>query len=367
MLSRSFGVYSLELRHLISMLWVTLLLAAISSTALSAQRKRSSATESGFVSPYYLIDICERNDTWSEPTRPCETMEVIEYQCVSGLEYNEKVDLANQTFPDCVGLETCQSFEFERTCFCQSQYLDSATGCYACYREHGGDRPSWTRISGLKALQSLMSSYCDPTLDPTAAFGDYLLGMTYEPPYGPRSSDPLGFKRTDVSLYYTSSLTGVEAWTTELSKIDGWSEDAILPSSDRSSTSSSATSTSAASDSVSSTSKSTSTSGSTNGSTSISTRDSTSTVSSTSAAHDTTSASTSFSSTTYTPVNPSTPTIYSTVYTRATPTSATSTSMIGSASFVTSASTSHNALDSIAGIVKILSFAAVVGSCRHAT
>lgn len=352
MLSRSFAVSSLELRHLISMLWVTLLLAAISSTGLSAQHERSSATESGFVSPYYLIDICERNDTWSEPTRPCETMEVIEYQCVSGLEYNEKVDLANQTFPDCVGHETCQSFEFERTCFCQSQYLDSATGCYACYREHGGDMPSWTRISGLKALQSLMSSYCDPALDPTAAFGDYLLGMTYEPPFGPSSSDPLGFKRTDVSLYYTPSLTGVEAWTTKLSKIDGWSEDAIKTSSTSSSMTSSSVSISSAS-------------ASTNGSTSISTRDSTSPVSSTSSAQDTPGTSTSFSYTTVTPVHPITPTIHSTVYTSATgsPSSATGSpsSATSSPSFVTSASTSHNAIESIVGILKILGFAAVVG------
>jgi hypothetical protein len=176
----------------------------------------------------YLRGVCAESDTWSTPTRPCEVMYTIYYQCSTGLDFDIDVDIMHQADPDCQ--EDCQSFNFQRTCYCQSQFLDSAMGCWGCYLWHGGDASTWLTDFGWQGLAPIMDDYCDPMQDPTAGFHVYLEPLATRSDYPSSTSffDPLGFSKTDVSLYFNQpSMTGVEAWSTTLSTIAEWSKDRI--------------------------------------------------------------------------------------------------------------------------------------------
>jgi hypothetical protein len=151
-----------------------------------------------------------------------------DYQCLTGLDFNVNVDVMNQTIPDCGN--HCQSFDFQRTCYCQSQYLDSAMGCWACYLYHGGEASTWLTEFDWQGLTEVMDEYCDPMQEPTAGLRFYQEPLTTlsEYPSSTKFSDPLGFSKTDVSLYFMQpSMTGVEAWSTTLSTIKDWSKNGI--------------------------------------------------------------------------------------------------------------------------------------------
>ena len=176
----------------------------------------------------YLRGVCAEGGTWSTPTRPCEIMLTIDYQCLTGLDFDVDVDIMNQADPDCP--EGCQSFNFQRTCYCQSQYLDSAMGCWGCYLWHGGDASTWLTKFDWQGLTPIMEGYCDPMQDPTAGFHAYLesLSTSSDYPSSTKFSDPLGFSKTEVSLYLEQpSMTGAEAWSTTLSTVEEWSKDRI--------------------------------------------------------------------------------------------------------------------------------------------
>jgi hypothetical protein len=155
-------------------------------------------------------------------------MIVIDYQCSTGLDFDVDVNVMDQANPDCG--DHCQSFDFQRTCYCQSQYLDSAMGCWGCYLWHGGDASTWLTGFDWQGLAPMMDDYCDPMQDPTAGFHVYLEPLANSSDYQSSTSffDPLGFSKTDVSLYFNQpSMTGVEAWSTTLSTIEEWSKDRI--------------------------------------------------------------------------------------------------------------------------------------------
>lgn len=348
------------------MLWISFMVAVLSRTVLCAQRQRNYRRDGGSVAPNdpnaYAYAICEESDQWSEPTRPCETLVAIDDQCITGVDFHH---VSNQTGSGCYDEENCQSFEFERTCYCQSQFLDSVKGCYACYRDHGSDSYFRSVSYDMNALPSIMSDYCDATVDPTAAFGDYLqqaISIPVPVP-SPKFNDPLGSSITDVSLYYTPSLTGAEAWKTELSTIVGWSSEAIEASEP-------STSTSTSTIMLTTTMTRNSTSSSTNTSTSSPIRNSTSSVRSTSTTEDSTSnsasytASTIFSTTANTPANTIPSTEYYTTYTSATDTDIKATdteiSVTSGPRLAQPSSASRNVLSSIISIIGILSFLIVV-------
>jgi hypothetical protein len=214
-------------------LWWSLFLFVSSSADVPARRRKRSP-RSGDTSPTqdsvddYLRGVCAESDTWSTPTRPCEIMLTIDYQCLTGRDFDVDVDVMNQAVPDCGN--HCQSFDFQRTCYCQSQYLESAMGCYSCYLWHGGDASTWLTEFDWQGLSLVMEEYCDPMQDPTAGFPVYLesLSTSSDYPSSTKFSDPLGFSKTEVSLYVDQpSMTGVEAWSTTLSTIEDWSNASI--------------------------------------------------------------------------------------------------------------------------------------------
>ena len=214
-------------------LWWSLFLFIGSSAVVPAHRSKRGPTN-GDTSPTqdsvddYLRGVCAESDTWSTPTRPCEVMLTIDYQCLTGLNFDANVDIMNQAVPACGG--DCQSFDFQRTCYCQSQYLDSAMGCWGCYLWHGGDASTWLTEFDWQGLTPVMEDYCDPMQDPTAGLHVYLesLSTSSDYPSSTKFYDPLGFSKTEVSLYNMQpSMTGLEAWSTTLSTIEGWSKDGI--------------------------------------------------------------------------------------------------------------------------------------------
>jgi hypothetical protein len=103
-------------------------------------------------------------------------------------------------------------------------------GCYSCYLWHGGDASTWLTEFDWQGLTPIWDDYCDPMQDPTAGLHKYLepLSTSSEYPSGTRFSDPLGFSKTEVSLYVEQpSMTGIEAWSTTLSTIEDWSNASI--------------------------------------------------------------------------------------------------------------------------------------------
>jgi hypothetical protein len=230
----SFIVTLFDLRHFnMFFLWWYLFLFIGSSADVPARRSKrgpkngdASSTQDSVDS--YLRGVCAESDTWSTPTRPCEIMLTIDYQCITGLNFDTNVDIMDQAEPDCGG--DCQSYDFQRTCYCQSQYLDSAMGCYSCYLWHSGDASTWLTGFDWQGLTPITDDYCDPMQDPTAAFYDHLkpLSTSSDYPSSTKFSDPLGFSKTEVSLYVEQpSMTGVEAWPTTLSTIEDWSNASI--------------------------------------------------------------------------------------------------------------------------------------------
>lgn len=223
-----------ELRHFVMFILCWLLfLSVVASANVPARRskripKNGDTPSSQDSVDDYLQGVCAESDTWSTPTRPCEVMYTIDYQCSTGLDFDIDVDIMHQADPDCQ--EDCQSFNFQRTCYCQSQFLDSAMGCWGCYLWPGGDASSWLTDFDWQGLAPIMGDYCDPMQDPTAGFRVYLKPLATSSDYPSSTSffDPLGFSKTDVSLYFNQpSMTGVEAWSTTLSTIAEWSKDRI--------------------------------------------------------------------------------------------------------------------------------------------
>jgi hypothetical protein len=125
-------------------LWIFVLLSITSNADVSAQRKESSSRDSGSLPEQvydiddYLAGVCSGSYNWKEPTRPCEVKAAIEYQCVMGLKRDIDTGPYEQVLPQCWELQDCQSPDFQRTCYCQSQYRDSVIGCYYCALSHSG-------------------------------------------------------------------------------------------------------------------------------------------------------------------------------------------------------------------------------------
>jgi hypothetical protein len=208
-------------------LWLLVLIVLTPSAAVLDQRGDPGTSSAQDNVEEYLSVVCKENNEWSTPSRPCEDMYAISYQCVTGLDFEDDVDLAEQHDSDCG--DDCQSYEFQRTCICQSQWLHRASGCFQCYEKHGGNYSEFITSYQWTGLPKLFKDYCDPSENPTAGFYERLdsLSTSSEVTSTTTFSDPLGFKQTEVSLYYDALPIGPAVWSTTLSTITDWSSDAI--------------------------------------------------------------------------------------------------------------------------------------------
>ena len=143
---------------------------------------------------------------------PCNQYYTIGAQCLYG---PQGVDI------DVASTEEWQpqSFETQRTCICQSQMTDAVVGCMACMKAHkethlfddGGD--AWISL-----WQMTTQQYCDVNFTPIQSFTSYFQDAQIEtfgeddPDDTPTvEQDPLG-SSTDVSIYYTMSVTRSDAY-----------------------------------------------------------------------------------------------------------------------------------------------------------
>lgn len=206
-----------------------LALALLDATGHVSVQRRNNRPRSDYNYPAqqdldkYVEGICRPD---SSPTRPCGAVAAIVYQCTTGLDYDPGYSMEEQAIPDCENTDTCQSAEFQHTCFCQSQFLDTFSGCIRCYLFHGGAGASAVKNIILNDVSPVMAEYCDSTAKPTGKFDDvYYNSIESSQEYTPTEtwSDPVGSSNTDVSFYYTPSLPGAEAWSATLSTIVDWS------------------------------------------------------------------------------------------------------------------------------------------------
>jgi hypothetical protein len=167
----------------------------------------------------YLSEVCEPADDngvrdWSAP---CNAVLSIQYECMYGTAGGEYIRAPPQESDfqhgDDDGLPE-QPNEAQRICFCQSQFRDQIAGCMKCHKDHGGAEGSdWF---GANLIDPATKEYCDASKPANESFSDFFLnhisldnGTTTDSPAAQTStfSDPIGNK-TDVSLYFTPSVTG---------------------------------------------------------------------------------------------------------------------------------------------------------------
>lgn len=208
----------------------------------------------------YLGSICYGSDDRTpELTLPCNAIDAIRYECLLGpkigLPYFIARSQGKQEFT--VDGQTIKIYgnNFEphelgnstqRDCICMSQYFDQSAACRQCYARHGDTQLEHLGTYGglsfedARVERQFSSSYCAATNTPTA---DFVHEVRSFPPAQPPTTtnpwngyatdipdayessieeaadatstdifrDPLANK-TDVSLYYTPSVTGSAAY-----------------------------------------------------------------------------------------------------------------------------------------------------------
>jgi hypothetical protein len=150
---------------------------------------------------------------------PCNQLMAIEAQCAYGPKALGSLSSpfdSDYEWPELSGPDwKQQSPETERTCICQSQFIDASLGCAACLSAH--ERPDMSGFTEMIARSS-MQNYCDLDNVITQSFLDFWndayrdCGSPGEAiSFSSYTGQPLGTS-TDVSLYYTMSVTRGDAY-----------------------------------------------------------------------------------------------------------------------------------------------------------
>lgn len=210
---------------------VALALAFTSTRALILGRRQSFGTNATEGFNRHISNTCSPWDDsgvldWNAP---CNALTAIQYDChfgpgtkdlIPNREVGEKLEEGDEvtimqvleSVPDMLPLDA------QRACICQSQHNDMLDGCMACAKAHGGNENlHWVSDS---RIQDAMETYCDAEFPATVDYIAYY--MMYIVPYmddmpveSTTYSDPIG-SATDVSLYFTPSMTGTEAYVPAL-------------------------------------------------------------------------------------------------------------------------------------------------------
>lgn len=189
----------------------------VASASIITQRQESDSSEDAYE------NICQPTDSTGYPdfNAPCNSWSRTQQLCVYGEQIRAIVDgpgLNNYDEVDGKSMKQ-HSFGFQRDCICQSQQFDQMRGCMACEHALSGESGS---LFAPSAIESFSSEYCAVSATPThgyiAAINSVLARAAEEIDYSTislRSSQSLE-TRTDVSLYWTPSATGVSAWNVGL-------------------------------------------------------------------------------------------------------------------------------------------------------
>jgi hypothetical protein len=190
---------------------LSLLALAFASTnaALLSKRQYSEAEE-------HLNNVCQPIDESGarDFSAPCNAMYSIEYECSFGPAGGAMIRGPPHGDDDDEVEPSMQPNETQRVCICQSQIRDMMDGCMKCNKAHGGlEGEDWFASS---LIDSAMDTYCNTSAPATVAFNDFIFERVEggeasateasEAEYT-TYSDSVG-NATDVSLYFTPSVTG---------------------------------------------------------------------------------------------------------------------------------------------------------------
>ena len=212
--------------------------ASDSSATSSNPSPNSSSDEdyddSAFAVPDPARPCYPRNATGSPDfAAPCNQIAAIEAQCSYGSKALEFISLPFDSdeytdFNDAEWQEAMTSPETERACICKSQIIDATLGCLTCMTAHKVPDINYDADTFGDFIHTMMGQYCNTSYTPTqsfiefssdaqeAAFGEGDFGSEDGMPEGgdvstSYASDPIG-TATDVSLYYTMSVTRSDAY-----------------------------------------------------------------------------------------------------------------------------------------------------------
>ena len=197
--------------------------AGANASFLNKRQGFSSDSPSDFAE--YTSNVCMALDESgkSDMSLPCNQLVSIQYQCMGGSKLGDSWRNASsndEEAEDDDDPEETLPNEAQRVCICQSQHNDLMRGCADCERAHGGLGPEdWISDDQMKEI---MDKYCDAN---TPATQPYAIAIAQEAAFmGPdwdsilstnatstTYSDPIG-SSTDVSLYFTPSVTGTPVY-----------------------------------------------------------------------------------------------------------------------------------------------------------
>ncbi|KAM0708234.1 hypothetical protein Q7P35_004884 [Cladosporium inversicolor] len=195
---------------------LTLRLIATGLTVAGASKITERQESDSNEDPYESV--CQPTNSTGYPdfNAPCNSWSRTQKLCVYGEQVRASLDGPGLHDYDMVDDSMKQhSFEYQRDCICQSQQFDQMRGCMACNDALSGMSGS---VIAPNAIESFSREYCAVSATPTrgyiAAINSVLAQAAEEIDYSTtslRSSQTVETK-TDVSLYWTPSATGVSAW-----------------------------------------------------------------------------------------------------------------------------------------------------------
>jgi hypothetical protein len=199
-------------------------LAFVGANASLLHKRQGYSSDSPSDFADYMSNVCMALDESgaSDMNLPCNQIISIQYQCIYGAKYGDA--WRSRSFEDIENDEDEEDpmlpNEAQRVCICQSQHNELAKGCIDCQKAHGGGGPE-DYLSD-DQMKEVMDKYCDAN---TPATQPYAIAIAQEVVFmGPdwdsilsgnatstTYSDPIG-SATDVSLYFTPSVTGTPVY-----------------------------------------------------------------------------------------------------------------------------------------------------------
>lgn len=154
---------------------------------------------------------------------PCNALTAIHYECQFGSGGRDLVPtrqdierfLAGEAVSSGREVPDLLPYEAQRVCICQSQYRHFLRGCMKCLEAHGGGEDA--HPASESGFEQILSKYCDVAIPATGNYMDIYTGSIVQNAPNPSTirtttySDPIG-NVTDVSLYFTPSVTGTSAY-----------------------------------------------------------------------------------------------------------------------------------------------------------
>jgi len=203
---------------------LALAFAGANASLLQKRQGYSSDSPSDFAD--YISNVCMASDESgkSDMNLPCNQIISIQYQCIGGAKLGDSWRNASSNNEDIEDDEDEEQamlpYEAQRVCICQSQHNDLLKGCADCSKAHGGISPEDSVTDD--QIKQVMDKYCDANTPATDSYANVIsqalvfMAPNWEDISSPNKtsttySDPIG-DSTDVSLYFTPSITGTPAY-----------------------------------------------------------------------------------------------------------------------------------------------------------